>query len=319
LVPKLQHVVRIAPDGKIVLGGLDSTQPSNTALIFTRLTADGIVDPGFGASGRTDVLLADAVQGGTPQLEVTSGGIVYAYSYGAGAARDFALFRLTANGLPDGTWGTAGRVNIAPTNRQDDLRATRLQGDGKILMLSRTARAAFSNRQEFLLARVDSNGLLDGSFGTGGVVETLVSPVVASGNDFASAVRVLAGGAIIVAGRYNCVCATGQDIVVMRYLSNGTLDPTFGNGGIKTIALSRVTDSVNSANALDIDIDGNIVIGGDIAYVDLDRSSATVDSPVGTAHVMKLLSVGSAIPPSLQGVQSRKVHGGAGTFNLQLN
>jgi hypothetical protein len=161
--------------------------------------------------------------------------------------------------------------------------------------------------------------LLDGSFGTGGVVETLVSPAVANGNDFASAVRVLAGGAIIVAGRYNCVCATGQDIVVMRYLSNGTLDPTFGNGGIKTIALSRVTDSVNSANALDIDVDGNIVIGGEIAYVDLDRSSATVDSPVSTAHVMKLRSVAGTTPPSLVGAQSRKVHGSAGSFNLPLN
>ena len=168
---------------------------------------------------------------------------------------------------------------------------------------------------------MNSDGSLDGSFGTGGVVETQVSPAVANGNDFASALRVLADGRIIVAGRFNCAgsCATGQDIVVMRYLSNGTLDPTFGSGGIKKVMLSRVTDTVNSANALDIDIDGNIVIGGDIAYVDLDRSSATADSPVGTAHVMKLLSVGSAIAPSLQGVQSRKVHGGAGTFNLPLN
>ena len=60
-VANLQHNVRIAPDGKIVLGGLDSTQPNN-ALIFTRLTVDGIVDTGFGTNGRTDVLLADAVQ-----------------------------------------------------------------------------------------------------------------------------------------------------------------------------------------------------------------------------------------------------------------
>jgi hypothetical protein len=145
-----------------------------------------------------------------------------------------------------------------------------------------------------------------------------VSPAISTGNDFASALRVLADDRIIVAGRFNCAgtCATGQDMVVMRYLSNGTLDATFGSGGIKKVMLSRVTDSLN---ALDIDVDGNIVIGGDIAYVDLDRSSATADSPVGTAHVMKLLSVGGTTPPSLVGVQSRKVHGGAGTLNLPLN
>ena len=313
-VPNLQHNVRIAPDQTIVLGGLDSTQPNN-ALIFTRLTVDGIVDPSFGTNGRTDVLLADAVQGGNAQLEVTSGGVVYAYSYGAGAARDFALFRLTANGLPDATWGTAGRVNVAPTNRQDDLRATRLQSVDKIVLLARTRRAAFPSQQEFLLARLNSDGSLDASFGTGGVVETLVSPVVASGNDFASALRVLADGRIIVAGRFNSTLATGQDIVVMRYLANGTLDPAFGSGGIKTVGLSRVTDS---ANALDIDDDGTIVIGGDIAYVDNDRSTASVFSPVGTAHVTKLSSPLVTAPPSLLGAQSRKVHGGAGTFDLPL-
>ncbi len=315
IVPNLQHNVRIAPDGKIVLGGLDSTQPNN-ALIFTRLTVDGIVDAGFGTSGRTDVLLVDAVQAGNAQLEVTSGGIVYAQSYGAGAARDFALFRLTANGLPDATWGTSGRVNVAPTNRQDDLRATRLHGLDQVVLLARTRRAAFPSQQEFLLARLNADGSLDGSFGTGGVVETLVSPAVANGNDFASALRVLADGRIIVAGRFNSTLATGLDIVVMRYLANGTLDPTFGSGGIKTVALSRVTDS---ANALDIDADGTIVIGGDIAYIDNDRSTVTVSSPVGTAHVMKLRDVVSAIPPSLLAMQSRRVHGAAGAFDLALS
>ncbi len=315
LVPNLQHNVRIAPDGKIVLGGLDSTQPNN-ALIFTRLTEGGIVDTGFGTSGRTDVLLADAVQAGNAQLEVTSGGVVYAYSYGAGAARDFALFRLTANGLPDGTWGTAGRVNVAPTNRQDDLRATRLQSDDKILLLARTRRAAFPANQEFLLARLNSDGTPDNTFGTGGVVETLVAPAVAGGNDFASALRVLADGRIIVAGRFNSTLATGHDMVVMRYLSNGTLDSTFGSGGIKAVVLSRTTDS---ANALDIDADGTIVIGGDIAYIDNDRSTATVFSPVGTAHVMKLANPLGAAAPNLLGAQSRKVHGAAGTFDLSLS
>ena len=288
LVPNLSHGVRLAPDGKIVLGGLDSTQAGNNALIFTRLTVDGAIDTSFGTNGRTDVFLLDAVQfgQGSTHLEVASDGkILFSYSYGVGAARDIAIYRLTASGVQDTTWGTAGRVNVSPTNREDNLRITRQQSDGKILLLTRTARAAFPANFEFLLARLNADGTIDSSFGSGGIVETLVGPVDANGRDFASGLQVLADGKIVVSGRSNCNCATGQDAVVMRYLSNGTLDSSFGVGGIKTVVLSRVTDS---AHALDIDADGTIVIGGDIAYQDSDRGTTALPALVGTAHVIKL-------------------------------
>ena len=85
VVPNLQHGIRLAPDGKIVLGGIDTTNLANNALIFTRLTADGAVDTSFGTNGRTDVLLVDAVASGQGfNLEVTADGkILYAYPYGA--------------------------------------------------------------------------------------------------------------------------------------------------------------------------------------------------------------------------------------------
>ena len=283
VIAKLVHNVRLTSDGKIVLGGLDSTQAANNALIFTRLTADGVVDTTFGTNGTTQVFLLDAVQGGISHLELAlDGKLLFAYSFGAGAARDIAIYRLSANGIQDTTWGTAGRVNVAPTNREDNLRITRQQPDGKILLLSRTARAAFPAKQEFLLARLNSDGALDPTFGSGGVVETLVEPSSPNSNDFASAMRVLSDGKIIVSGRRNngLASATQQDIVVMRYLPNGSLDPAFGVGGIKVVVLSRFNDS---AHALDIDADGTIVVGGDVPYNDIDRGSA-----VGTGHVIKL-------------------------------
>jgi uncharacterized delta-60 repeat protein len=218
------------------------------------------------------------------------GKLLFAYSYGTGAARDIAIYRLTANGIQDTTWGTGtGRVNVAPTNREDNLRITRQQPDGKILLLSRTARAAFPARQEFLLARLNPDGALDPTFGSNGIVETLVAPVVSGLGDFASGMRVLADGKIIVTGRSNNVPnAQSQDIAVLRYLANGTLDPTFGIGGIKIVVLSRVDDS---AHALDIDADGTIVIGGDIPYRDTERGGVVGTvfvGEVGTGHVIKL-------------------------------
>ena len=316
VVPNLVHRFRLAPDGKIVLGGLDSTNPANTALIFTRLTIDGAVDTSFGTNGRTDVFLLDPVQfgQGTMHLEVAADSkILFSYPYNVGTARDFAIYRLTASGVQDTTWGTAGRVNVAPTNREDNLRVTRQQSDGKILLLSRTARAAFPANYEILLARLNTDGTLDNSFGSGGVVETLVAPVSANGSDLASGMRVLADGKIIVAGRRTCggACSTGSDLMVLRYLPNGTLDPSFGNNGIKIVVL---TGSYDAAYAVNIEADGTIVIGGEVEYFDMDRNDSNVI--VGTAHIVKLRSFSGGI--ALNAVQSRKTHGVNGTYDLNV-
>ena len=82
---------------------------------------------------------------------------------------------------------------------------------------------------------------------------------VADGYDSAAGVAIDAGGNIVVAG-------TGGDgsFAVVRYGPDGTPDPSFGGGdGVVTTDL---TDGYDSANAVAIDAEGNLVVAGEAGF-----------------------------------------------------
>jgi uncharacterized delta-60 repeat protein len=133
-----------------------------------------------------------------------------------------------------------------------------IQSDGKIV-------AAISNFVQgfgplFIVARLNVNGSLDPTFGSGGIVETQVGP---SGGSFGAIASVLAlqpDGKILLAGQNSE--ATGASGAIARYDANGQLDDTFGGGGI------AVSFSLNPAQpdatlfALALQSNGDIVAAG---------------------------------------------------------
>ena len=72
--------------------------------------------------------------------------------------------RLGADGNPDTTFGTAGTVDTAFTD-SISAGAVTLQGDGKIVVAGSRALSANSN---FVVARYNTGGSVDSSFGVGG-------------------------------------------------------------------------------------------------------------------------------------------------------
>jgi len=80
----------------------------------------------------------------------------------------------------------------------------------------------------FALARYNSDGTIDGSFGAGGKVIT----DFAGSRDLAFAVAVGSDRKIVAAGQ--SFVGFSYDIAVARYNSNGTLDPSFATGGKAT-------------------------------------------------------------------------------------
>lgn len=104
-------------------------------------------------------------------------------------------------------------------------------------------------------------GDLDPTFGNGGVVST-VNPNYASsiGN---SALQ--ADGKIVVVGAIGYAgSGDGREPFVARYKTDGTLDPTFGNGGVVTTHFQQqpnVNDN-GSYNAVAIQSDGKIIAAG---------------------------------------------------------
>ena len=155
---------------------------------------------------------------------------------------------MATDGDLDGTFGVNGLVTTAfPVG--SFATAVAVQADGRIVAAG--AAAGPSVTGEIAVARYEANGSLDGTFGDGGMVTT---PIGVVGGDEARAVAIQGNGRIVVAGT-----DSWQRFAVLRYLPDGTLDPTFGGNGI---VRTNFTPSNDVAWDMAIQEDGKIVAVG---------------------------------------------------------
>jgi uncharacterized delta-60 repeat protein len=96
-------------------------------------------------------------------------------------------------------------------------------------------------------------GALDPSFGAGGRVTTQIGPA----NDTADAIAVQRDGRILVAG--STFSGSDYDFAVVRYRQDGTLDESFGRGGIVRTDIASTDDEVR---AIAVQADGRIIVAG---------------------------------------------------------
>ena len=170
-----------------------------------------------------------------------------------GSITDFVLARYNTDGSLDEDFGIGGRVTtpLATGIREEVARAVAIQRDGKIVVagfLSIEGRPA-GDRFDFALARYETNGTLDETFGIDGLALSNVK-----GRAFAVAIQ--GDDKIVVAGDSPLV----EDIVVARYDADGTLDESFADFGI------RITDLTGGgsdlASNLIIEPTGAILVSG---------------------------------------------------------
>jgi uncharacterized delta-60 repeat protein len=109
------------------------------------------------------------------------------------------------------------------------------------------------------LALAGGSGL-DPSFGTGGKVRTNFGASMAPG-----AAALQPDGKIVVVGAADNFEVATQVFGVVRYLTDGRLDPAFGNGGS---VITAFTDFINVPNAVAIQPDGKIVVAGETESAD---------------------------------------------------
>jgi uncharacterized delta-60 repeat protein len=250
---RAEHVFALSlqDDGKIVAAGFTDTVDGNDDFALARYNANGTPDGTFGAggklhtdflSGSRDVGYAMAIQ---PDGKILVAGLV---------SGNFGLARYNKDGSLDLTFGyyLDGMVNIDFAAQYDLAYALALMPGGKILV------GGYGYNQDgaqsdFALARFDSNGILDPSFGTDGRIMT----DFLGGSDSACAVAVQPDGKIVATGY--ATLGSGKDFALARYNDDGSPDDTFGISGKSTTDFNGQDDWAWGAALAP---NGRIIAGG---------------------------------------------------------
>jgi len=202
--------VDLQADSKIVVAGR-SYNGSNWDFSLARFNTNGSIDSTFDSDGVTMTGFTGDDYATSVKVQSDGGIVVGGYSNGSG---NFALARYNADGSLDTSFDFDGKVSTDFSNSNDECYSIALQSNGKIV-----AAGYSGNTNDFALARYNSDGSLDSSFGSGGKVNTSIS----SGYDVSDAVVILSDGKILAAGYSN------NDFALVRYTSAGNLD-TMGAG-----------------------------------------------------------------------------------------
>jgi uncharacterized delta-60 repeat protein len=222
------YAIALQGDGKIVVAG--SSQYGDQHMIaLARYKPNGTLDARFGNGGTVTTAIGVGHQDYAYAVVVQADGKIVVAGSSSSISQDlFALARYNANGTIDTSFGSGGTVTTA-VGLGDVAYALAIQPDGKIVV----AGSSWNNTQSrFALARYNSDGTLDTSFGSGGTITTAIGIHY----DRAQSLVLQPDGKIVVAG-FSLNDQGRALFALARYDTNGTLDPAFGSGGTVTTTI----------------------------------------------------------------------------------
>jgi uncharacterized delta-60 repeat protein len=228
----------------------------------------GIVTTAFPLGGSFNVATGNAVTIQPDGKILVCGGVP--------GSDDFpvaAVVRYNTDGSLDMSFGNAG---IAVTQNISSLNVITLQANGQIVVAGPPGSAIIE------VARFNSNGNLDTTFGTAGIF-TSKAPIDAGGPS----------GGVVVQPDGNIVVAEG---LMLRLLPDGALDTSFGTGGYATTA-------GYSSSALALLSDGKILAASSLSpsassisgYVTRYNSNGSLDTSFGVNGQLATAGSGNAM------------------------
>jgi uncharacterized delta-60 repeat protein len=251
----------LQPDGRIVLAGTTDIGGARDVAIV-RYLPDGSLDTSFGGSGKVLANPVNKLSEINDVAVLADGKILLAGSAGVSQTEDaLVLIRYRPDGTLDTGFGINGVAEDGVgANRFSFVDDLAIQPDGKILLAGDTIGAQDSfTGFDILLARLNADGTLDSTFGSGGAVITDSGFHLA---DFGKSVALQPNGKIVVAGRTGSSQVFGDtnaNFGLVRYLPDGSLDPTFGSGGLVSTDFANDFDGADAVLVLP---DGHILAGG---------------------------------------------------------
>ncbi len=229
------NAIAVQTDGKILIGGnfsyVNGTPGTN---YIARLNADGTTDGSFNSGTGFNFQVEDLVLVSGGQIIV--GGQFTEYNGTTGVNR---IARLNANGMLDSTFTTN-----TGTGFDHAVYELAVQTDGKII-----AGGFFDNfngAARSRIARLNSNGTLDGTFNVG-----------TGFSGFLNDLALQTDGRILTVGSFSTYNGVAQRDLA-RLNTDGSLDASFSSGAYLFTTL----------NAVALQTDGRILIGGNLSFYD---------------------------------------------------
>lgn len=221
------------------------------AIAPTASAAPGDLDPTFGSGGSVRLLRSEenialravAVQ---PDLKIVAAG-------GDSTTNSVLVVRLLPNGAMDPSFGSGGQVTTSFPGGFGEARAVALQPDGKIVV---AGAVDGDGNSDFLVARYNSDGSPDGSFGGGDGIQAI--PIAAGKEERAEAVAIGASGRILVTGEISL--GGGNRLAGVAALkAEGEPDATFSGDGVT--AIDTTTPDDDEGVAIAELPDGRVLVG----------------------------------------------------------
>lgn len=240
------YAIAVKSDGQIVVAG-EVTIGNASRLAVACLNSDGSPNAGFSYDGK-EILYWGAGSMARGVAIQPDGKIVLAGSVVVSSASfsEFLVVRMNADGTLDNNFSADGIQTMQFGPMVEIAEAVALSADGKIVV---AGTAYEQTGGDFALARFNTNGTPDSSFGSHGKVTVAVS----SGFDYSYSVAIDPTGKILSAGSSNTKYA------VTRHTVNGSLDNSFDGDGIVT---GFKPDSPASFYVAAVQTDGKIVAAG---------------------------------------------------------
>lgn len=226
------------------------------ALLIYAMPVDVMADEGdldsslFGGTVITDFFGQDDVAGAVavqPDGKIVTAG----FTFQPGSNFDFALARYNPDGTLDPDFG-GGRIVTDFFGQLDIATDIAIQSDGKIVVVGQCFES-FVTDSDFAIARYNSDGNPDMTFGVGGKV---VADFFGE-DDRATSVMIQPGGKIVVAG--SARNGAFLDFALARFLPDGNPDASFGSGGKTATDFAGTEDTVED---IALQSDGKIVAVG---------------------------------------------------------
>jgi uncharacterized delta-60 repeat protein len=217
--------ITLQTDGKIIAVGANS---------LARYKSNGSLDSTFNRNGTVTTQFVPNKEGVVGNATLQSDGKILVggsvTNNATTGSRSMLIARYNTNGSLDSTFATKGiAIQTFGIDKQQEINSIAVQADNKILACGLVIISQSPVWQSDLgLMRYTTNGALDATFGTNGIVNIAnFSPV---------SVKSLSNGKILVAGT---VFGTSSGLFVLyRFNANGSLDATFGTNGKITTAFT---------------------------------------------------------------------------------